>query len=1063
MPDPFDVVVIGGGHNGLVAAGLLAKRGARVVVLERRSQVGGAAVTEQPWGPRVQGHDAVVRREPDAADDRCASSSSRGTATRCIPQGPYFVAVPRRALAAAADDDRRQSRSRSSRDATPTRTHAGTRGSAGSPTCSARCSRRSRRALGSRAPARPRRPGAARVAAAPARRAAASPTSPGCSRSSIADLLDDYFESPQMHGVLSVSGVIGTWAGPRSPGTAYVMAHHKIGDVGDGELGSWGFPRGGMGGVTRRIAAARRESFGATVRTDAPVAAHRRSRRTRRAASCSTSARSCRADVVDRGDASEDHVPRPDRPSRAARRLRRRHRAVEDPQRHREGQRRRRPAARVHARSPASTPRCTAARSCSPSRSTTSRARSRTRSAGTRRGAAVRRHLHPVGVRPTARARGPSHRVDVHAVGAARVGRRSRCRPSSTPTPIASIARVDEVAPGFTELDPAPAGHRPVRDGARVRPRRRQHLPRRAVARPAVPHAPGAGLRRLPHADRAGCTRRVSATHGGGGVTGIPGHERGRADRARSPARGGGGVRRTRASRRHSLVARRRDAARSRGTARGRGSGPAHDRRHRADRLARHRAGDTRDAAQRGLEAAVPDARRRSPSTTLDVGARPRRCVDRDAGRPRVTSTRCGAATWSDGRPVTAADVVSSLQRARDEDWPYAAGTARRARCARRRRPHRRDHHDRRHRCVADTAAARRSRRAATSKRVGRRLRRHRGRRQRGAHGRRRPARAGRRSTRSCSAPTATRPRSSTRSDAATSTSPPASRTTISRPCAAIDGAIAIHSNDGDQWYLQAARRRPDPPAGDRARDRPRRARRIRGRAASDGPRWRRSSRAAGVAARRRGGRRRSPSSCGTHRMTPRRCVAAARRRVPTPDARRTRRCRRRRDRRLGRRRARRRRRHGRRASDGATADLTVVRRDPTDDPHRRARRNTRAPAASGATPSTTQRSPQYSATTDPATRQAGRRARWCAGSPTDSPRSCCSRPTSCRRTASTTSPGSCAIPTQSRLVVFWPSVQQYREMVPAAARRVARSSRPSTFAALAHRECRGRRGRVWS
>ena len=65
---------------------------------------------------------------------------------------------------------------------------------------------------------------------------------------SIADLLDEYFESPQMQGVLAVSGVIGTWAGPRSAGTAYVMAHHKIGDVGDGQLGSWGFPEGGMGG-----------------------------------------------------------------------------------------------------------------------------------------------------------------------------------------------------------------------------------------------------------------------------------------------------------------------------------------------------------------------------------------------------------------------------------------------------------------------------------------------------------------------------------------------------------------------------------------------------------------------------------------------------------------------------------------------------------------------------------------------------------------------------------------------------------------------------------------------
>jgi hypothetical protein len=42
--------------------------------------------------------------------------------------------------------------------------------------------------------------------------------------------------------VLSVSGVIGTWAGPRSAGTAYVMAHHHVGDLGDGAVGAWGFP-----------------------------------------------------------------------------------------------------------------------------------------------------------------------------------------------------------------------------------------------------------------------------------------------------------------------------------------------------------------------------------------------------------------------------------------------------------------------------------------------------------------------------------------------------------------------------------------------------------------------------------------------------------------------------------------------------------------------------------------------------------------------------------------------------------------------------------------------------
>src|SRR5262249_61337136 len=70
---------------------------------------------------------------------------------------------------------------------------------------------------------------------------------------SIADLLDDWFESPQVKAALAVNGVIGTWAGPYAPGTAYVMAHHSIGDGGDGHLGNWGFQEGGVG----RVAAAR--------------------------------------------------------------------------------------------------------------------------------------------------------------------------------------------------------------------------------------------------------------------------------------------------------------------------------------------------------------------------------------------------------------------------------------------------------------------------------------------------------------------------------------------------------------------------------------------------------------------------------------------------------------------------------------------------------------------------------------------------------------------------------------------------------------------------------------
>ncbi len=69
---------------------------------------------------------------------------------------------------------------------------------------------------------------------------------------SITDLLDDWFESTEVKAALAVNGIIGTWGGPDSPGTAYVMVHHSIGDVGDGHLGGWGFAEGGMGGVSAR-------------------------------------------------------------------------------------------------------------------------------------------------------------------------------------------------------------------------------------------------------------------------------------------------------------------------------------------------------------------------------------------------------------------------------------------------------------------------------------------------------------------------------------------------------------------------------------------------------------------------------------------------------------------------------------------------------------------------------------------------------------------------------------------------------------------------------------------
>jgi phytoene dehydrogenase-like protein len=86
---------------------------------------------------------------------------------------------------------------------------------------------------------------------------------------SIADFLDEYFESEIVKAHLAGSAIIGTALGPRSPGTAYVLLHHYMGDI-DDTVGAWGFARGGMGAVTRSLAASLQAS-GGSIRAGAPV------------------------------------------------------------------------------------------------------------------------------------------------------------------------------------------------------------------------------------------------------------------------------------------------------------------------------------------------------------------------------------------------------------------------------------------------------------------------------------------------------------------------------------------------------------------------------------------------------------------------------------------------------------------------------------------------------------------------------------------------------------------------------------------------------------------------
>ncbi|MQT12382.1 phytoene desaturase family protein [Segnochrobactrum spirostomi] len=87
---------------------------------------------------------------------------------------------------------------------------------------------------------------------------------------SIADFLDEYFETEVIKAYLALSGIIGTALGPMSPGTAYVLLHHYMGDV-DGSVGAWGYARGGMGAITQALASSF-QAAGGTIRTDSEVA-----------------------------------------------------------------------------------------------------------------------------------------------------------------------------------------------------------------------------------------------------------------------------------------------------------------------------------------------------------------------------------------------------------------------------------------------------------------------------------------------------------------------------------------------------------------------------------------------------------------------------------------------------------------------------------------------------------------------------------------------------------------------------------------------------------------------
>jgi phytoene dehydrogenase-like protein len=268
MSAVYDVVVIGGGHNGLTAAAYLARAGRRVLVLERRPVLGGAAVTEEVFpGFLFSVFSYVVSllrpeiiRELDLPRHGLEILPLDGTFTP-MPGGDYLWrmndhARTRREIArhsrvdAEAYDEYGKAMVEMGRFVKPLL--------AMTPPDPMSLSLASLRDLW-----------------AVARRFLLLPLDDKVNQiqlmtMSAVDLLDAWFETDVLKATMSASGIIGTFLGVRSPGTAYVLLHHYMGEI-DGAFRSWGLPRGGTGAISRALANAAREA-GAEIRTEAAIA-----------------------------------------------------------------------------------------------------------------------------------------------------------------------------------------------------------------------------------------------------------------------------------------------------------------------------------------------------------------------------------------------------------------------------------------------------------------------------------------------------------------------------------------------------------------------------------------------------------------------------------------------------------------------------------------------------------------------------------------------------------------------------------------------------------------------
>ena len=312
---------------------------------------------------------------------------------------------------------------------------------------------------------------------------------------SVGDLLDDWFENDALKGAYASTGVVGVWAGPRTPGTAYNLLHHELGEL-DGVGGAWGHVQGRDGRDLRGDRGAAPAPFGATIRTGAAVTSIDVARRPRHRRHAGRRRDDHRADRA-LGRAPEDDRARPRRRRALPRRGRRRHAALPLPRRLREGQLDPVRAAALRASDDA---RCCTPASRSARRSTTSSAPGRTRRSASPPTAPYIEVEVPTAIDPSLTDDGTTVMTMFTQYGphdeagwpdGAREAYAQRC-----------LDIVAQHAPNVARRGRPLRGARAAGPRAHLRPRRRLDLPGRAGPRPDGVHAPDAAARALRDAGR---------------------------------------------------------------------------------------------------------------------------------------------------------------------------------------------------------------------------------------------------------------------------------------------------------------------------------------------------------------------------------------------------------------------------------------------------------------------------------------------------------------------------------------------------------------------------------